>query len=211
MKACITEFVFFYICAKIFAVQKKFQWAMPLHLERGSHQNCKQDPVGLKNVHLFSFRVSKGHLAHFSLNPHAPFSHYTTLATNSPLSPQAPHFHRNSPLSHHLLPPHHTLPAYSHFSPHNTLPTLLPHTLHSLTTHSLLSHHTILTLSPHQSLGTHSRLSLQTPTFSFLPHHTLFYRRTTHLQLSHQNTLSPLTPTVISHHTLPTLSTHHTL
>lgn len=46
MKACITEF--FLHMAKIFAVQKKFQWAMPLHLERESHQNCKRDPVGLK-------------------------------------------------------------------------------------------------------------------------------------------------------------------
>lgn len=55
----------------------------------------------------------------------------------------------------------------------------------------LLSHHTILTLSPHRSLSTHSRLSLQTPTFSFLPHHTLSILST--------------------HHTLPTFTSKHSL
>lgn len=139
--------------------------------------------------------VNRRDILHTSLSTHRPRSLIT------PLSPQVPHFHRNSPLSHHTT--------------HSPILLLFTtqHTLHSLTTHSLLSHHTILTLSPHQSLSTHSRLSLQTPTFSFLPHHTLslFSRRTTHLQLSHQNTLSPLTPTIILHHTLQTLSPHHTL
>lgn len=140
-------------------------------------------------MHLFSFRESKGHLAHFSLNPHAPFSHYTTLTTSSPLSPQ---------LS--TLSPHHTLPNTPtfHHTTHSPLPTLSPHTLHSLTTHSLLSHHTILTLSPHQSLSTHSRLSLQTPTFSFLPHHTLSILSTHHTP-----------PTFTSKHSLTTHSHYH--
>lgn len=203
---------------------------MPLHLERESHQNCKQDPVGLKFLKCapFSFRESKGHLAHFSLNPHAPFSHYTTLTTSSPLSPQ---------LS--TLSPHHTLPPYSYFSPHNTLSTP-----HSLATHSPLSHHTFLTLTSHNlhpltkpisqhtlpSVTTnsyilflttpHSLYSLDAPhTSNFhiktLSHHSLpLSFHTTHSPLSQHTTHSKLshhtTHYQFSHRILSTLSLHTT-
>lgn len=155
---------------------------MPLHLERESHQNCKQDPVGLKFLKCAPFFcfVNRRDILHTSLSTHTPRSLIT------PLSPQVPHFHRNSPLSHHTT--------------HSPILLLFTtqHTLHSLATHSPLSHHTILTLSPHQSLSTHSRLSLQTPTFSFLPHHTLSILSTHHTP-----------PTFTSKHSLTTHSHYH--
>lgn len=162
---------------------------MPLHLERESHQNCKQDPVGLKFLKCAPFFVSwiEGTSCTLLSQPTRPvFSLH--------------HSHHKFPTFtatlHSLTTPH--TPPYSYFSPHNTLPTLSPHTLHSLTTHSLLSHHTILTLSPHQSLSTHSSLSLQTPTFSFLPHHTLSILSTHHTP-----------PTFTSKHSLTTHSHYH--
>lgn len=177
---------------------------MPLHLERESHQNCKQDPVGLKFLKCAPFFcfVNRRDILHTSLSTHTPRSLIT------PLSPQVPHFHRNSPLSHHTT--------------HSPILLLFTtqHTLHSLATHSPLSHHTFLTLTPHNPhplttpISQHTLPSVTTNSYNSLSYHTtlsLFSRRTTHLQLSHQNTLSPLTPTIISHHTLHTLSTHHTL
>lgn len=159
---------------------------MPLHLERESHQNCKQDPVGLKFLKCAPFFVSwiEGTSCKLLSQPTRP-----VLSLH--------HSHHKFPTFtatlHSLTTPH--TPPYSYFSPHNTLS---PHTLHSLTTHSLLSHHTILTLSPHQSLSTHSRLSLQTPTFSFLPHHTLSILSTHHTP-----------PTFTSKHSLTTHSHYH--
>lgn len=177
---------------------------MPLHFERESHQNCKQDPVGLKFLKCAPFFVSwiEGTSCTLLSQPTRP-----VLSLH--------HSHHKFPTFtatlHSLTTPH--TPPYFYFSPHNTLSTLSPHTLQSLTTHSLLSHHTILTLSPHQSLSTHTPVCHYKLLHSLSYHTTLslFSRRTTNLRLSHQNTLSPLTPTIISHHILPTLSTHHTL
>lgn len=169
---------------------------MPLHLERESHQNCKQDPVGLKFLKCAHFFVSwiEGTSCTLLSQPTRP-----VLSLH--------HCHHKFPTFtatlHSLTTPH--TPPYSYFSPHNTLSTLSPHIPYSHTTQSSPSHHT--NLSAHtpvchykllHSLSYHTTLSL-------------FSRRTTHLQLSHQNTLSPLTPTIISHHTLQTLSPHHTL
>lgn len=179
---------------------------MPLHLERESHQNCKQDPVGLKFLKCAPFFVSwiEGTSCTLLSQPTRP-----VLSLH--------HSHHKFPTFtatlHSLTTPH--TPPYSYFSPHNTLSTP-----HSLATHSPLSHHTFLTLTPHNPhplttpISQHTLPSVTTNSYNSLSYHTtlsLFSRRTTHLQLSHQNTLSPLTPTIISHHTLPTLSTHHTL
>lgn len=157
---------------------------MPLHLERESHRNCKQDPVGLKFLKCAPFFVSwiEGTSCTLLSQPTRP-----VLSLH--------HSHHKFPTFtatlHSLTTPH--TPPYSYFSPHNTLSTP-----HSLATHSPLSHHTILTLSPHQSLSTHSRLSLQTPTFSFLPHHTLSILSTHHTP-----------PTFTSKHSLTTHSHYH--
>lgn len=141
--------------------------------------------------------MNRRDILHTSLSTHTPCSLIT------PLSPHVPHFHRNSPLSHHTT--------------HSPI-LLLFTTQHTL--HSPLSRHTLSTLSPHNPhplttpISQHTLPSVTTNSYNSLSYHTtpsLFSRRTTHLQLSHQNTLSPLTPTIISHHTLPTLSPHHTL
>lgn len=198
MKACITEF-FFYICAKIFAVQKKFQWAMPLHLERESHQNCKQDPVGLKFLKCAPFFVS--------------WIEGTSCTLLSP--PTGPvlslhHSHHKFPTFtatlHSLTTPH--TPPYSYFSPHNTLSTP-----HSLATHSPLSHHTFLTLTPHNPhplttpISQHTLPSVTTNSYILFltTPHSLYSLDAPHTSNFHIKTLS--------HHSLPlqTLSPHHTL
>lgn len=108
---------------------------MPLHLERESHQNCKQDPVGLKFLKCAPFFVSwiEGTSCTLLSQPTRP-----VLSLN--------HSHHKFPTFtatlHSLTTPH--TPPYSFFSPHNTLSTP-----HSLATHSPLSHHTFLTLTPH--------------------------------------------------------------
>lgn len=165
---------------------------MPLHLERESHQNCKQDPVGLKFLKCAPFFVSwiEG-------------TSCTLLSQSTRPVLSLHHSHHKFPTFtatlHSLTTPH--TPPYSYFSPHNTLSTP-----HSLATHSPLSHHTFLTLTQHNphplttpiSQHTHSRLSLQTPTFSFLPHHTLSILSTHHTP-----------PTFTSKHSLTTHSHYH--
>lgn len=87
--------------------------------------------------------VNRRDILQTSLSTHTPRSLIT------PLSPQVPHFHRNSPLSHHtthspillLFTTQHTL--HSPLSRH-TLSTLSPHIPYSHTTQSSPSHHTNL-------------------------------------------------------------------
>lgn len=165
---------------------------MPLHLERESHQNCKQDPVGLKFLKCAPFFcfVNRRDILHTSLSTHTPRSLIT------PLSPQVPHFHRNSPLSHHtthspillLFTTQHTL--HSPLS-HHTLSTLSPHIPYSHTTQSPPSHHT--NLSAHTPVCHYKLLQ-----FSFLPHHTLSILSTHHTP-----------PTFTSKHSLTTHSHYH--
>lgn len=142
--------------------------------------------------------VNRRDILHTSLSTHTPRSLIT------PLSPQVPHFHRNSPLSHHtthspillLFTTQHTL--HSPLSRH-TLSTLSPHNPHPLTTP--ISQHTL------PSVTTNSYILFLT---TCTPH-SLYSLDAPHTSNFHIKTLSPLTPTIISHHTLPTLSTHHTL
>lgn len=192
---------------------------MPLHLERESHQNCKQDPVGLKFLKCAPFFVSwiEGTSCTLLSQPTRP-----VLSLH--------HSHHKFPTFtatlHSLTTPH--TPPYSYFSPHNTLSTP-----HSLATDSPLSHHTFLTLTPHNphplttpisqhtlpSVTTnsyilflttpHSLYSLDAPhTSNFhiktLSHHSLpLSFHTTHSKLSHHTTHYQF-----SHRILSTLSLH---
>lgn len=183
---------------------------MPLHLERESHQNCKQDPVGLKFLKCAPFFVSwiEGTSCKLLSQPTRP-----VLSLH--------HSHHKFPTFtatlHSLTTPH--IPPYSYFSPHNTLSTP-----HSLATHSPLSHHTFLTLTPHNphplttpisqhtlpSVTTNSYILFLTTLHSLYsldaPHTSNFHIKTlSHhsLPLSFHTTHSPL-----SHFTLPTFSPH---
>lgn len=161
---------------------------MPLHLERESHQNCKQDPVGLKFLKCAPFFVSwiEGTSCTLLSQPTRP-----VLSLH--------HSHHKFPTFtatlHSLTTPH--TPPYSYFSPHNTLSTP-----HSLATHSPLSHHTFLTLTPHNPHPLTTPISQHTlpsvTTFSFLPHHTLSILSTHHTP-----------PTFTSKHSLTTHSHYH--
>lgn len=134
--------------------------------------------------------VNRRDILHTSLSTHTPRSLIT------PLSPQVPHFHRNSPLSHHtthspillLFTTQHTL--HSPLSRH-TLSTLSPHIPYSHTTQSSPSHHT--NLSAHTPVCHYKLLQ-----FSFLPHHTLSILSTHHTP-----------PTFTSKHSLTTHSHYH--
>lgn len=185
---------------------------MPLHLERESHQNCKQDPVGLKFLKCAPFFVSwiEGTSCTLLSQPTRP-----VLSLH--------HSHHKFPTFtatlHSLTTPH--TPQYSYFSPHNTLSTP-----HSLATHSPLSHHTFLTLTPHNphplttpisqhtlpSVTTNSYILLLTTPHSLYsldaPHTSNFHIKTlSHhsLPLSFHTTHSPL-----SQHTTHSKLSHHT-
>lgn len=134
--------------------------------------------------------VNRRDILQTSLSTHTPRSLIT------PLSPQVPHFHCNSPLSHHTT--------------HSSI-LLLFTTQHTL--HSPLSRHTLSTLSPHipyshitQSSPSHqTNLSAHTPVchykflhFLFLSHHTLSILSTHHTP-----------PTFTSKHSLTTHSHYH--
>lgn len=183
---------------------------MPLHLERESHQNCRQDPVGLKFLKCAPYFVSwiEGTSCTLLSQPTRP-----VLSLH--------HSHHKFPTFtatlHSLTTPH--TPQYSYFSPHNTLSTP-----HSLATHSPLSHHTFLILTPHNphplttpisqhtlpSVTTNSYILFLTTLHSLYsldaPHTSNFHIKTlSHhsLPLSFHTTHSPL-----SHFTLPTFSPH---
>lgn len=185
---------------------------MPLHLERESHQNCKQDPVGLKFLKCAPFFVSwiEGTSCTLLSQPTRP-----VLSLH--------HSHHKFPTFtatlHSLTTPH--TPPYSYFSPHNTLSTP-----HSLATHSPLSHHTFLTLTPHNphplttpisqhtlpSVTTNSYILFLTTPHSLYsldaPHTSNFHIKTlSHhsLPLSFHTTHSPL-----SQHTTHSKLSHHT-
>lgn len=164
---------------------------MPLHLERESHQNCKQDPVGLKFLKCAPFFVSwiEGTSCTLLSQPTRP-----VLSLH--------HSHHKFPTFtatlHSLTTPH--TPPYSYFSPHNTLSTP-----HSLATHSPLSHHTFLTLTPHNPhplttpISQHTLPSVTTNSYILsLPHHTLSILSTHHTP-----------PTFTSKHSLTTHSHYH--
>lgn len=135
--------------------------------------------------------VNRRDILHTSLSTHTP----RFLIT--PLSPQVPHFHRNSPLSHHTT--------------HSPILLLFTtqHTPHSLATYSSLSHHTFLTLTPHNPhplttpISQHTLPSVTTNSYILFltTPHSLYSLDAPHTSNSHIKTLS--------HHSLP-LSFHTT-
>lgn len=156
---------------------------------------------------------------------HTSFSTHTPRSLITPLSPQVPHFHRNSPLSHHtthspillLFTTQHTLhsPLSRHtlstLSPHNPHPLTTPisqHTLPSVTTNSyilfLTTPHSLYSLdAPHTSNFHIKTLSHHSLPLSFHTTHSPLSQHTTHSKLSHHTTHYQF-----SHRILSTLSLH---